>query len=210
MEFAGKYIPEELVMEFMLSSDRYSLQDICRTNKLTAEICRDEYFWKRKLQIDFQTDERLPNKSYKETWIIMPYISRVKLGIVGESGIGIYDPLTHFVPQELAEQFKTAVRNSVEQFNEEDTLGIDETVHYLDIEKDDNDEYYLVYYIENEFGFPRNPEGTFFIESINDFLGQEYYNEDFVIEMVPQQGFDGDDLIDVDMFRIPYFGEDIN
>lgn len=66
----------------MLAADRYSLQQLCQVNSLTAEICRDESFWRKKLYRDFQYEHRFVSKTWKETWILIPNTTEVVVKMV--------------------------------------------------------------------------------------------------------------------------------
>lgn len=201
MEFEGKNIPPELVMEFMLRVERYSLQNVCRTNRLTAAICNDEYFWRRRLEIDYGTRERVHSKTYKETWIIYPYISKVILGIRGTNNFGDRVPVTYEIPHEHLEAFKTNVKSCIDQFNASFSIGNYERINYINMEEDQNGVYNLIYYLTNNFGFPVNSDGIEY--SINEFADDHYYKEGITIYDEMRDG----DYGDVRVFFIPFFGE---
>ena len=42
----------ELKMKFMLNVSPKDLQSLCRTSRVYASICQDDYFWKQRLDID--------------------------------------------------------------------------------------------------------------------------------------------------------------
>lgn len=46
-------LPYELAYKYMLYLDWKSLQNMCRLNKTYTEICRDNYFWNSKIEVDF-------------------------------------------------------------------------------------------------------------------------------------------------------------
>jgi len=63
-------LPDELIFEYMLKLDPRSLQNACRINKRYAEICNDQHFWKKKIDIDYK-DYYIPSceGDYKKCWI---------------------------------------------------------------------------------------------------------------------------------------------
>lgn len=71
-------LPPELQFEIALGLDDRSLQKLCRTNRYFAVLCRDEYFWQKKIKRDYPDsykdlrktwkDENYPDKFWKKTW----------------------------------------------------------------------------------------------------------------------------------------------
>lgn len=66
-------VPDEIIREYLLHLDAQSLQSACRLNRQYANICRDDVFWKWKIQVDYP-DLELEEPSFdswKETWIFL-------------------------------------------------------------------------------------------------------------------------------------------
>jgi len=61
--------PDEILIEYLINLDQKSLQSACRSFKRFSEICRDEYFWRRKTKKDFGSIGKDEGSTWKKTWI---------------------------------------------------------------------------------------------------------------------------------------------
>jgi len=60
--------PREILEKFLIELDYKSLQSACRAHRKFSEICRDDRFWRLKLEHDYNIT--IKNKAtWKETWI---------------------------------------------------------------------------------------------------------------------------------------------
>ncbi len=61
-------LPHELLLKIMTEMDYSTLTLFCSVSKTMKSICEDEPFWKGKLALDFPGAEKLPEKTWRETY----------------------------------------------------------------------------------------------------------------------------------------------
>ncbi len=74
-------LPNEILMKIMLEASPKDLQALCRTSKAHAQICRNDYFWKRRFQQDFPN---LYNPDFKGSFKILWEIILTKREIIDQ------------------------------------------------------------------------------------------------------------------------------
>lgn len=68
MDLKLTHLPYEMVFHILLMLDGKSLLDTFRVNKDLYTISRDDYFWQKKVQVDFGNVPMLDN--WKNTWLM--------------------------------------------------------------------------------------------------------------------------------------------
>lgn len=216
MKFAGKDIPLELLYKLMLMSDRYTLQQMCQINTLTADICsnNNDYFWREKLEFDYKYDRHFTGKTFKETWILYPYTFTVIIDSAyieddlidenDDNNFNEYNPddptISEFLPHddndvELIE--KTIMSQRYMQILEENLEG---NYEIIEVNAKIGEPTEITVYRENALGFPVNVS----VEDINKYCDQMniifnnlYYEENYHIYHIRNRG--------VDSYVIPHF-----
>ncbi len=79
--------PEEVLLRYLLPLDPESLQKACRSFRAFSEVCRNEFFWKRKVEHDFGSIPK--HDTWKKTWIKLITLHRVE--ITSEYSLGLHD-----------------------------------------------------------------------------------------------------------------------
>lgn len=128
--------PDELLMEYLLYLDPESLQNACISNRRFAEICRDDFFWKRKIEVDFGSARSEFKKTWKDIWIEKTlYPPTPTYTIIMEVDIVLTDD-PYNKNFELTENEINTLNARIQTYNQlqQRTIGIKTTTRILDTE----------------------------------------------------------------------------
>ena len=98
--------PNEIFEKFLLPLDPESLQKACRTHSKFADICNNEFFWKRKMKFDYPSilESNIVGGSYKETW------KNIIFFVPKHGNIEMWKSLTLLIPEyENIETWKSLI-----------------------------------------------------------------------------------------------------
>lgn len=209
MDFSDKFIPVEIVEEIMLYLDRESLENVCNLNNVTAEICRDELFWKKKMLIDHNTDQKIPNKSYKESWIeYHRHLFKIRIGLREIESFGfIWEP-DYDIPHNRIDRLKEVIKNIVDKLEYEIDEDLTGNINIDNFIMEDDGFLYLTGNIVHFSGVLKpgvDYDLDILTETLNEIFDENSHMEEYEVDSYEEQGVYEGDEVTVNIYVVPYF-----
>jgi hypothetical protein len=75
-------LPKESFYEVLLNADYQTILTFCQTSSSISQLCRDDYFWQLKMQHDFPHFDKLLNRTWKKSYVLLlqseAYLNNIK------------------------------------------------------------------------------------------------------------------------------------